>query len=84
MGFIQIYCRKWRKFWRGEAPGYHHRIIHARLIKKINMAWMALFYFLVLTPISFLLRMKYSFLAIEKRKTYWKSKKIRGDYEKLY
>ena len=76
---------KIKKLWKGEVYSYNYRIFRKRIIRAINQFWMRVYYYLILTPISLLLRLSgHNFLNIKQAKSYWVSRKKNIDYQKLY
>ena len=76
---------KIKKLWKGEVYSYNYRIFRKRIIRAINQFWMRVYYYLILTPISLILRLSgHNFLNIKQAKSYWVSRKKNIDYQKLY
>ncbi|MBS3138121.1 hypothetical protein J4207_00280 [Candidatus Woesearchaeota archaeon] len=48
--------RKARKFLAGESPAYKHRVIRESLINMYHHFLLGIFYYGILTPLSFILR----------------------------
>ena len=77
--------RKIKKLWKGEVYSYNYRNFRKRIIQLINYFWMRVYYYLILTPISLILRLSgHYFLNIKPAKSYWVSRKKNIDYHKLY
>ena len=81
------YFRKWNTFWSGHSPSHFHNTIRDKILALNNKGILFLFYFIILTPISFALRLLgQSFLSLKKSKksTYWINKKVKINYERMY
>ncbi|HLC19510.1 MAG TPA: hypothetical protein VJK72_01225 [Candidatus Nanoarchaeia archaeon] len=48
--------RKARKFFAGESPAHRHRVIRESMIGVYHIIILGLFYYGILTPLSFALR----------------------------
>ncbi len=64
---------------------YHRRILKRKVIVLNNLLLISLLYFLILTPISLILKLfGKSFLEINQNKvSYWVAKKNKIDYKKI-
>ena len=77
--------RKIKKLWKGEVYSYNYRIFRKIVIKSINLFWIKVYYYFILTPISLILKLAgHKFLDLKPAKSYWVMKKKNIDYHKLY
>ena len=85
--YISLWWNRLGKFLRGDSPSYAHRQLREKGVVAYNTILMALFYYIVLTPLSLVLRLFYApFLRMKttKQRSYWRTKRASSDHERMY
>ena len=80
--FYRRWKSRWKKFARGEVQTYRYQVFYQGFVGAYNCLVLVLFYYGVLTPISFLLRLGGAhFLRLRHKKgSYWKLKEKNLNY----